>query len=606
MALIRGSQVFGHNIRMFGQSIRTFKNIWLYSSIVIFGTIAYFNIDDGHVMGVKAYYKVMKNWVAGDNSIDIPLMNRAKTMEARERFKESGKRARIYMSDSDVEKRIQPRIRYYSYQDLKQGDALIDEMHHLKWRMIHSVWQGVLAGLGLTILIFMLISRRDKKKNKPQYLRGREIVVPKKLNKILLKENKKKGVKGGYSIAGVSYPPNGEMEHLMISGITGSGKTVLLKDLLKQIKEKGDRAIVYDYTGAFIEGFYDASKDIIINPFDARSRAWNLMKEVNNEAEFDTIAEALIGKSDAITDPFWPNGARLIFSELCKIQYKKQIYNTKSLYRYLHLETDVLGKILSKTIANNFVTENSKKTTLSLMMLLITYLKGLQYIENDKEKDFSIKEWLLDDKSDNIVFLSSKSTLHSSVQPIISAIMDIAINNLGELPVGNRKKTWIIFDELASLNYLPSLEQGLTVSRNFGGCFVIALQSISQLLKRYGRDDTETIASNCSNKVILRAGNNETARWASQIIGTQEIEDYKEGISYGAHHMRDGVSINRGTRERQIALSSEILSLPSLEGYLLMSRGYPVTKVNFEHLIQRDRLFDNLGFISNKNIKKES
>ena len=48
-------------------------------------------------------------------------------------------------------------------------------------------------------------------------------------------------------------------------------------------------------------------------------------------------------------------------------------------------------------------------------------------------------------------------------------MMDIAINNLGELPVGNKSKTWVIFDEVASLNYLPSLEKGLTVSRNFGG-----------------------------------------------------------------------------------------------------------------------------------------
>ena len=69
---------------------------------------------------------------------------------------------------------------------------------------------------------------------------------------------------------------------------------------------------MYDYTGAFIEGFYDPAKDIIINPFDKRSKSWNLMKEVDDEAEFETIAEALIGGSDAISDPFWPNGARLI------------------------------------------------------------------------------------------------------------------------------------------------------------------------------------------------------------------------------------------------------------------------------------------------------
>ena len=103
---------------------------------------------------------------------------------------------------------------------------------------------------------------------------------------------------------------------------------------------------------------------------------------------------------------------------------------------------------------------------------MTTYLKGLQYIDNNGKSDFSIKKWILNTNERNILFLSSRSSLHGTIQPLISAMMDIAINNLGELPVGNKQKTWVIFDELASLNYLPSLEKGLTVSRNFGGCFV--------------------------------------------------------------------------------------------------------------------------------------
>ena len=43
--------------------------------------------------------------------------------------------------------------------------------------------------------------------------------------------------------------------------------------------------------------------------------------------------------------------------------------------------------------------------------------------------------------------------------------------------------------------------------------FCIALQSISQLVKRYGVQDAATISSNCGNKIILKAENNETARW---------------------------------------------------------------------------------------------
>ena len=121
-----------------------------------------------------------------------------------------------------------------------------------------------------------------------------------------------------------------------------------------------------------------------------------------------------------------------------------------------------LSLLLEHSLAGNFVNPKSEKTSLSLLMLLVTYLKGLQYINNDGKNDFSIKKWLLDKESKNIVFLSSRASLHNSIQPLISAMMDIVINNLGELPVGNKAKTWVIFDEVASLNYLPSLEKGLT------------------------------------------------------------------------------------------------------------------------------------------------
>ena len=237
-------------------------------------------------------------------------------------------------------------------------------------------------------------------------------------------------------------------------------------------------------------------------------------------------------------------------------------------------------------------------------MLLATYLKGLQYIKNEGENDFSIKEWLLDEKQKNTLFISSRSSLHGSIQPLISAMLDIAINNMGELPLGNQQKTWLIFDEVSSLNYLPSLEKGLTVSSNFGGCFVIALQSISQIIKRYGQQDSNTISSNCSNKIILKAGNDETATWGSKLLGTEEIEQYREGLSYGAHEIRDGVNLSKNKVERQVALASEILSLPKLKGYALMSGGYPITKIDFNNMLGQEIPFENLSFIAKKELQE--
>ena len=592
MSIIRGTQLIGHTVRMGGQSARDWI-LWVTIMwFTTFGVMSYLQVDKIHISHVVGEFQSMWYNISGRKNEYVALANRDATMAARGRY--------VRIMDH-LKRKKEPRLEkqvianYYQASQIRRQKLTDHELENMFEILLKLSWQSLLIGTGLAFGLFLIIAKRGGRTKKSNFIRGREITSSKDLNKKIVKGNRKEKINDSYTIAGITYPPRGETEHLMLAGTTGTGKTIVIKDLLRQIKERGDKAIVYDYTGAFVEGYYDPAKDIIINPFDKRSKSWCLLKEVDDEAEFETIAEALIGGSDAISDPFWPNGARLIFSELCKLQYRKGNLKTQDLYKHFSLPVKKLNKVLKNTLARNFTDPNSEKTTLSLLMLMTTYLQGLQYIEN-KNNDFSIKKWLLNREQNNILFLSSKSSLHSTVQPLISAMMDIAINNLGELPVGNKSKTWVIFDEVASLNYLPSLEKGLTVSRNFGGCFVIALQSISQLTRRYGPQDAETIASNCSSKIILKAGNNDTAKWASQLIGTQEIEEYREGLSYGAHEMRDGVNLSKHKSERTVALASEILSLPKFTGYALMTGGYPVAKIDFEKLKYQEPLFKNVNF----------
>jgi type IV conjugative transfer system coupling protein TraD len=600
MSIIRGTQLIGHTVRMGGQSAREWI-LWVTIMwFTTFGVMSYLQVDKIHISHVVGEFQSMWYNISGRKNEYVALANRDATMTARSRY--------VRIMDH-LKRKKEPRLEkqvianYYQASQIRRQKLTDHELENMFEILLKLSWQSLLIGTGLAFGLFLIIAKRGGRTKKSNFIRGREITSSKDLNKKIVKGNRKEKIDDSYTIAGITYPPRGETEHLMLAGTTGTGKTIVIKDLLRQIKERGDKAIVYDYTGAFVEGYYDPAKDIIINPFDKRSKSWCLLNEVDDEAEFETIAEALIGGSDAIGDPFWPNGARLIFSELCKLQYRKGNLKTQDLYKHFSLPVKKLNKVLKNTLARNFTDPNSEKTTLSLLMLMTTYLQGLQYIEN-KNNDFSIKKWLLDREQNNILFLSSKSSLHSTVQPLISAMMDIAINNLGELPVGNKSKTWVIFDEVASLNYLPSLEKGLTVSRNFGGCFVIALQSISQLTRRYGPQDAETIASNCSSKIILKAGNNDTAKWASQLIGTQEIEEYREGLSYGAHEMRDGVNLSKHKSERTVALASEILSLPKFTGYALMTGGYPVAKIDFEKLKYQEPLFKNVNFEAKKIIEK--
>ncbi|WP_156494474.1 type IV secretion system DNA-binding domain-containing protein, partial [Erythrobacter sp. HI0019] len=95
-------------------------------------------------------------------------------------------------------------------------------------------------------------------------------------------------------LAGVSWPWRLEQSHAMLIGTTGTGKTVALTELVAEARERGQRAVIFDLTGAFIEAFYDPARDIILNPIDVRCPLWSVFNDCTTEAEFNAAAEALV------------------------------------------------------------------------------------------------------------------------------------------------------------------------------------------------------------------------------------------------------------------------------------------------------------------------
>ena len=65
------------------------------------------------------------------------------------------------------------------------------------------------------------------------------------------------GHPGPYRIAGVPFPERTETQHTIVSGTTGSGKTVLISDLVAQIRARGERCVIYDKMGSYTRAFFD-------------------------------------------------------------------------------------------------------------------------------------------------------------------------------------------------------------------------------------------------------------------------------------------------------------------------------------------------------------
>ena len=459
-----------------------------------------------------------------------------------------------------------------------------------------SVFYGILFAIVSLIFIFIFLRRRGEKQSETKKLRGYEIEDVKLIKKLL----KKVGT-SDIKIGDIPMPKDFECGHILIHGTTGMGKSVCIKELLDQIRTRGDKAIIYDQGCDYISSFYNKD-DVILNPLDDRTASWNLWNECRDSADYDSLAAALIPSSTNSSDPFWTDGARVIFAAMARKLKDKKDCSLPLLLKYI-LATNLseMEGMLSNTEAASLVSGRIEKTALSFKTMLATYLKSLKYVK-DEENPFSIRSWVQDDKKKNWLFISSLADRHETLKPLISMWLDLAANSLMSLTPSRTRRIWLIFDELASLHKLPYLPNAFAQSRKFGGCLVAGIQSISQLRKVYGQHAADEISTMCNTRIFFRSPSNEAAVWTSKELGQHEIEEMQEGISYSESAMRSGISINKQTVQKDLVSPAEIMRLHVLEAYVRLPGDLPITKIKLKY---KDRSGDTPAFIARKIIEKD-
>ena len=387
-----------------------------------------------------------------------------------------------------------------------------------------------------------------------------------------------------YSIAGIPYPERTETQHTIVSGTTGSGKTVLISDLVAQIRARGERCVLYDKMGSYTRAFFDPARDVLMNPLDARAPRWSPFLEARNPRDFDMMAAALIPQQRDTVDPFWVTAARQLFSNGAGVFWKQGVTENRVLVDHL-LKTDLteLAEAMEGTVAQSIVDPDNPKTALSVRAMLTANLSALEFLP-DEGKPFSIREWISDENRDGFLFLTSRGDQHASLRGLISTWLEIAVNAMLTLAQDDGRRIWVILDELPTLHQVPSLQPGLAESRQFGGCFVLGVQVASALRDLYGRNGAETISGLCGTRVVLAAPDRDTAQWSADSLGRSEVEEVAEGYSYGANTIRDGVSLTPRRELRSLALPSEIMRLPNLEGYLKFPGPLPVASIRLKYV----------------------
>ena len=428
-----------------------------------------------------------------------------------------------------------------------------------------------------------------------QHIRG-NILVPWKALRQLLKRSRQASdlkiarpwYRGGGKLPLVK---NKETSHILITGTTGSGKTNLFHHFLPQIRKRNrwyrwgtpNRAIVVDITGDYVSRYYDPTTDIILNPLDLRSVAWNPWADCHLDAHYDVLAEALIQPKEGKSDPFWDTASRGVFKTALRKYADLGIFDVRHLTRFLLSSSDrEFEDFFKNTEAATFAKKNNDKTTGSIRSVLSSQITCLKHLTPQQTASsgqaFSIRDWVRNEKQSGWIFITARPDQRETLTPLISAWINIAINALMVLPESHKRRLWFVIDELAALQRLPRLAQGLAEARKYGGCLLVGFQNKPQLEDIYGKNASDAMLDLFNTKIFFRCTEPSTQFWISRVLGDKEEIEPKESISYGAHSMRDGVSLNRQVRQVPLVIPTEFSLLKDRECYLKFPGNYPSTK----------------------------
>ena len=427
----------------------------------------------------------------------------------------------------------------------------------IKVEMFASAGLGAASGAGLIGLFLVVFWYRGAQLGRQKRIRGAEMVSAGELRRRLQSPHERfLGVLAGggrlrpYSIAGIPYPERTETQHTIVSGTTGSGKTVLISDLVAQIRARGERCVLYDKMGTYTRSFFDPARDVLMNPLDARAPRWSPFLEARNPRDFDMMAAALIPQQKDTVDPFWVTAARQLFSNGAGVLRQKGVNDNKRPGRPSAQDRPDGarrgdgrhgGAVHRRPRQPEDRAQRARHADRQPLGAGVPARRGRALL--DPRVDIGRGPGRVP-----VPHLAAATSTPVSARSHLDLAGDRGQRHALAGPGTTDRRIWVILDELPTLHQVPSLQPGLAESRQFGGCFVLGVQVASALRDLYGRNGAETISGLCGTRVVLAAPDRDTAQWSADSLGRSEVEEVSEGVSYGANTIRDGVSPDAAPR----------------------------------------------------------
>jgi type IV secretory pathway TraG/TraD family ATPase VirD4 len=457
---------------------------------------------------------------------------------------------------------------------LKAIDLASDEVakKYINDKFYEAVISGLPIGMTISLVMFIIgayISiKHGKAAAEDEILKGGQLVDE---EQTLNLQYDKSPV---FKVGKVAMPEGFEVQHTLMVGAPGSGKSQVLLPILEEIRNLGDVAVVYD-PADLIQKFYDPAIDTIFNPLDQRSVVWDPLSEIETEQDADEWAAAIAkpktggegGSSES--SEFFIDGAKTVLSEMLKLTVRNGSSFETMIDRFETVDNETIANILAGTPAAKYT--DNPKTWGDISATLANYLRSLRLLKNTAQGDWTPGKGLDHHiKNGGVLWLPVNGKQRDLMGPLFTAVFERIANHVLSLTPDSKRRIWLILDEFPSLPKMESVPKLLAEGRKFGVAGFIGVQNYAQIQQTYGKTGAQSVAGLCSTFISMRAADSDTADWCSKMLGDQLIHEVSESISAGSGENKDSVSIRDQRQVRKLVIAGELLNLPNLTGYVRM------------------------------------
>jgi type IV secretory pathway TraG/TraD family ATPase VirD4 len=415
------------------------------------------------------------------------------------------------------------------------------------------------AALFLILLPFTTIKdvQRQKQLKYGRRLKGPEMLTPQQFNRTVKGDGI--GFKTDEMKQMLRIPARAEAQHIQIIGDTGAGKSALMFQVLRQVRSRGDSAIVYDPAREFVKRFYDPTRgDVILNPLDRRCPYWGPAEELRSRSEAKALAASLFQPPQDKKGEFFIESPQKIFAFL--MAYGP---TPEELVAWMS-NPEEIDRRLKGTEHAHLIDPRAHQQRAGVLASLGLVADSLRLLpkRNEGNSVWTATEWT--EKRRGWIFLTSLPAEREALRPLQSLWIDWLVLRLLNEPTEAQKRVWFVIDELASLQKLPQLHTAITEARKSRNPVVLGFQGKAQLEYLYGHL-AEVMLSQPATSIWLTTKEPKAGQWVSEFIGKVEVERLRETHFDGT---RAGRNFALDRQVEPLVLESEISGLADLHAYM--------------------------------------